>query len=502
MTGVQTCALPICSNYDIVRECWIEQSRWPDFDQGWRRALHDGVVAGTALPTVSVALRPPPPAIQTAAAPAHLESHFRPAPTVGDGRFLNNGWLQELPKPMLKLVWDNAALVSPKLAEREGLASGDLVDVEFRGRALRTPVWITPGQAENTITLYLGYGRDQVGRVGLGTGFNAYALRPSEALWFGAGARMTKTGRRHPLVSTQIHHAIDAKKRQLIRGETRLESLRHPGLARQTTDLNPPEATLFNPAEHRYDGHRWGMSIDLTTCLGCNACVVACQAENNIPVVGKDQVGRGREMHWIRLDTYYEGNLDHPSIYHQPVPCMQCENAPCELVCPVGATVHDKEGLNVQVYNRCIGTRYCSNNCPYKVRRFNFLQYADPITPSLKALRNPNVTVRSRGVMEKCTYCVQRISAARITAKKENRPVRDGEIRTACQQVCPADAIVFGDLSDPASRVSRLKALALDFSMLGELNTHPRTTYLARLRNPHLDLEPRGPGASLGPAHG
>jgi MoCo/4Fe-4S cofactor protein with predicted Tat translocation signal len=479
---------PVRSNYEIVRDYWKSQNRWPDFEQGWRRALHDGLAAGTALPVLQLPapssnLTPPP-----APATAGLELSFRPDPSILDGRFANNGWLQELPKPLTKLTWDNAVLISPGTAQREGLASGDLVDLEFRGRRLRAPVWITPGQAEGAVTLHLGYGRTRVGRVGTGTGFNAYALRSSEAFWSGPGVKMTRTGGRYPLVATQTHHLIDSEERQILREGTLLQFLRDPQFVRHATELPSPNATLFNPAEHRYEGQRWGMSIDLTACLGCNACVLACQAENNIPVVGKSQVARGREMHWIRVDSYFRGSPDNPEMTNQPVPCMQCENAPCELVCPVGATVHDKEGLNAQVYNRCIGTRYCSNNCPYKVRRFNFFQYADYVTPSLEPMRNPNVTVRWRGVMEKCTYCVQRISAARIAAKKEDRSIRDGEIRTACQQVCPAEAIVFGDLNDPASRVSKLKALELDYSMLGQLNTRPRTTYLAKLRNPAPEL--------------
>jgi MoCo/4Fe-4S cofactor protein with predicted Tat translocation signal len=480
---------PVRSNFDIVRDYWKSRNLWPDFEAGWRRALHDGFIAGTALPSATVALRPlelPPP---KATVPGGLEISFRPDPTIGDGRFANNGWLQELPKPMTKLTWDNAALLSPATAQRLGLASGAEVLVQWQGRSLRAPVWITPGQAENSVTFYLGYGRQQVGRVGTGAGCNAYALRASAAPWFGSGASLTKTGRHHALATTQHQHAIDSAERQILREGTLAEFLRDPAFVKQTTELPKREDTLFNPDEHRRDAPQWGMSIDLSACLGCNACVLACQSENNIPVVGKDQVARGRAMHWIRVDAYFSGPPDDPTVTHQPVPCMQCENAPCELVCPVGATLHDKEGLNMQVYNRCVGTRYCSNNCPYKVRRFNFFQYSDDTTPSLKPMRNPSVTVRSRGVMEKCTYCVQRISAARITAKKEDRPIRDGEIQTACQQVCPAQAIVFGDQSDPNSRVSKLKAQALDYSMLGELNTRPHTTYLAKLRNPHPDLE-------------
>jgi molybdopterin-containing oxidoreductase family iron-sulfur binding subunit len=418
-----------------------------------------------------------------------VEITFRPDPAIWDGRFANNGWLQELAKPVTKLTWDNAALVSPAAAQKQSLANGDMVELESAGRRLRLPVWITPGQADSSVAVYLGFGRNEVGHVGREVGFNAFALRASEALWSAQGAKMKKIGESHQLVTTQTHHSLDSAERQVYREGTLARFLKDPEFVRQSTEPpNKETETLFDPAEHRYDGYHWGMSIDLTTCIGCNACVLACQSENNIPVVGKAQVAVRREMQWIRLDTYFSGDLDQPAMSHQPVPCMQCENAPCELVCPVGATLHDHEGLNLQVYNRCIGTRYCSNNCPYKVRRFNFFQYADYHTPSLKPMRNPNVTVRWRGVMEKCTYCIQRISAARIAADEQDRPIRDGEIRTACQQACPAQAIVFGDLHDSNSRVSKLKKSPLDYSMLGELNTRPRTTYLAKLRNPNPAL--------------
>jgi MoCo/4Fe-4S cofactor protein with predicted Tat translocation signal len=476
------------SDYDIVRDYWQTRNRWGDFEKGWRRTLHDGLMADTASPTRKPDLRPIKLPSRTASS-EEIEISFRPDPSIWDGRFANNGWLQELAKPVTKLTWDNAALVSPKTAQKQSLSNGDMVELESAGRTLRLPAWITPGQADNSVTVYLGFGRNQVGHIGRSAGFNTFALRASDAFWSARSAKMKKIGENYQLVTTQTHQTIDSQERQIYREGTLAEFLKNPEFVRQTTESpNKETETLFNPAEHRYDGYHWGMSIDLTTCIGCNACVLACQSENNIPVVGKAQVAARREMQWIRVDTYFSGELDQPAMSHQPVPCMQCENAPCELVCPVGATLHDHEGLNMQVYNRCVGTRYCSNNCPYKVRRFNFFQYADYHTPSLTPMRNPNVTVRWRGVMEKCTYCIQRISAARIASEEQDRPIRDGEIRTACQQACPAEAIVFGDLSDGNSRVSKLKKLQLDYSMLGELNTRPRTTYLAKLRNPNPAL--------------
>jgi molybdopterin-containing oxidoreductase family iron-sulfur binding subunit len=322
--------------------------------------------------------------------------------------------------------------------------------------------------------------------VGTGAGFNAFALRTSDAPWFGSGLEIRRTGERYPLACTQDHQSMEG--RNLARGGTLAQFLEHPDFVHEMGHEPPPTMSMY--PGFAYEGYAWGMAIDLNACVGCNACVVACQAENNIPIVGKTEVIHGREMHWLRIDRYYKGGLDNPETVHQPVPCMHCENAPCEVVCPVAATVHGDEGLNEMVYNRCVGTRYCSNNCPYKVRRFNFLQYADYHTPSLKLLRNPDVTVRTRGVMEKCTYCVQRINAARIEAKKEGRAIRDGEILTACQQACPAEAIVFGNINDPHSRISTLKAEPLHYALLAELNTRPRTTYLARLRNPNPEIGP------------
>ncbi len=474
------------SSYEIVRDYWKGRRQSGDFEQFWRTTLHDGVMAGTALPAKRVSLRrvaTKPPSNPPSAASPGPAIVFRPDPTIFDGRFANNGWLQELPKPLTKLTWDNTALVSPVGAERLGLSNGDVVELHFQGRAVRAPIWIMPGQAEDAVTVHLGYGRTRAGRVGTGAGFNAYAIRTAGSPWFGSGLEIRKTGERYPLASTQHHHSMEG--RHLVRVGTQEEFRKTPDFAQKMAHDPAPGLTLYPP--HPYEGYAWGMAIDLSACIGCNACVVACQAENNIPVVGKAQVTRGRAMHWLRIDRYYAGSLDNPETYHQPVLCMHCEDAPCEIVCPVAATVHSDEGLNEMVYNRCVGTRYCSNNCPYKVRRFNFLQYADYDTPSLKLLRNPDVTVRTRGVMEKCTYCVQRISAARIQANKEDRPIRDGEIITACQAVCPTEAIVFGNINDLGSRVARLKAEPLSYGLLTELNTRPRTTYLARLSNPNPD---------------
>ena len=479
------------SDYNIVHEFWNSKNPGANFEKDWRRALHDGFIENTKLPAKKVSPRaiqfPSPKPI-----PKNLEITFRPDATIYDGRFANNGWLQELPKPITKLVWDNAAWISPVLAEKEKLSNGDVVELEFQNHKLKIPVWITPGQTGNSIALQFGSGRKSIGNVGRDAGFNVYHLRTSNALWSGNGATLKKTGECYPLVTTQTQHTIDSDDRQIMREGTFKEFQRDYNFVQKNSESPGENETLFDPQEFKNDGYRWGMAIDLSACIGCNACTIACQAENNIPVVGKTEVARGRIMHWIRVDTYFRGSPDNPEMTHQPVPCMQCENAPCEVVCPVGATLHDKEGLNLQVYNRCVGTRYCSNNCPYKVRRFNFFQYADYKTPSFKPMWNPNVTVRWRGVMEKCTYCLQRISAARINSEEQTRKIRDGEIKTACQQVCPAQAIVFGDLSDANSRVSKLKLHKLNFSMLGELNTRPRTTFLAKLRNPNPKLSENG----------
>lgn len=468
---------------EILRRHWQELSN----DAAWTAALQAGMVPNSGLPTRSPALRKD--ALERALPPlAHaptLELLLRPDPTVGDGRWANNGWLQELPKPLTQLTWDNAALISSELAARMDLSNGDMVDLRVRGQTARVPVWIMAGQAARSITLHLGYGRRRSGRVGDGRGFDAYPLRTTAEPWCAQDVQVLKTGAHYELAGTQHHFKMEG--RDLLRTGTLAEYLRDPHFVTRA-DRYPGTPPSLYP-DYPPGEYAWGMSIDLNACIGCKACTIACQAENNIPVVGKDQVQRGREMHWIRVDLYHEGPSENPRTHSQPVPCMMCEHAPCEVVCPVDATVHDSEGLNVQVYNRCVGTRFCSNNCPYKVRRFNFLQYVPKEAETLAAQRNPEVSVRRRGVMEKCTYCIQRIQTAHIEADKGSRRIRDGEVLTACQAVCPTQAIRFGDLADRRSGVAQAKASPRNYVMLGELNTRPRTSYLARLRNPNPALE-------------
>ncbi len=455
------------------------------FEQHWRKWLHDGFIAGTAFAPLAAVVAPDVATRITASAAVEgVEINFRRDETIYDGRFANNGWLQELPKPVTKLTWDNAALMAPSTAEANGLHTGDIIAIQHDGRTLNIPVWITPGHAREAITVSVGYGRTKAGRVGNGAGFNTYALRGSAAPWYGA-ATITKTGDTYDLVGTQDHWSIEG--RNIIRSATLEEFKATPTFVKDMEHLKLDQRISLY-ADKEYKGDQWGMAIDMNACTGCSACIIACVAENNIPVVGKDQVKRNREMHWLRIDRYFAGNLDTPDTYYQPMPCQQCENAPCEVVCPVSATVHSDEGLNDMVYNRCVGTRYCSNNCPWKVRRFNFLLYQDFNTPQFKLQRNPDVTVRSRGIMEKCTYCVQRINAARIQSKREDRAIRDGEIVTACQAVCPTEAIVFGNINDPNSKVAKLKSSPRNYTTLDDLNTRPRTTYLAAVRNPNPAL--------------
>jgi MoCo/4Fe-4S cofactor protein with predicted Tat translocation signal len=489
---------PLANPYDLVKGYWNGQHKGEDFEAWWRRAVHDGMVADSALPTKTPSLRGN--AITAPAGTRRLEGTleviFRPDPTIYDGRFANNGWLQELPKPVTKLTWDNAAIMSPGTASRLGLPVVDtldwdnagvpMVELTYQGNKLRAPVLVQPGHANGAVTLHLGYGRTKAGRAGTGQGFNPYGLRTAKALWHDVGLDAKRTPGAYPLATTQNNHLLDTR-RHVYRHATLAEYKTNPEAPHEGAEAPPPELTMY--PGFKYDGYAWGMAIDLTSCTGCSACVVACQAENNIAVVGKDQVRRSRDMHWLRVDTYYSGDPNNPALYNQPVPCMQCENAPCELVCPVQATTHSAEGLNDMVYNRCVGTRYCSNNCPYKVRRFNFYLFQDFETPSLKLMRNPDVSVRSRGVMEKCTYCVQRINEAKIDSERQGRKVKDGEILTACQQTCPTEAIVFGDINDPNGRVAKLKAEKLNYGMLADINTRPRTTYLASLRNPNPEIE-------------
>ena len=486
-----------------------------NFEDNWRKAVHDGVVPNTAATPRSVSVNPAflsQPETKTTGS-GSIEFSILPDPCVYDGRFANNGWLQELPNPLNKVTWDNVALVSPATAKKLGVnqaadleefsggsqgasfintrggnQNSDLVTIKYQGADIKEPVpmWITPGQPDDVITLFMGYGRTKAGKVGSGLGYNTFDVRRSDAMNYGFG-EVTKTGAGASIASTQIHFNMEG--RDLLR----------------TWDLNHLEEHVeaghqhdeYDKSMYPYEQHqatynvntKWGMSIDLNSCVGCNACVIACQSENNIPVVGKEQVERSREMHWMRVDAYYTGDINNPDgPDFQPLLCQQCEQAPCEVVCPVHATVHSAEGLNDMVYNRCVGTRYCSNNCPYKVRRFNFLLYQDWNTPQYKLMRNPEVTIRSRGVMEKCTYCTQRISIARIEAEKDGRKIRDGEVVTACQAVCPTDAIKFGDIADPNSQVAKAKKDHRNYNLLNELNTQPRTTYLAGLKNYNTEM--------------
>jgi MoCo/4Fe-4S cofactor protein with predicted Tat translocation signal len=476
------------------------------FETVWRQALHAGLIPATTAPRTTAAVNGGAVAqaagevlaAVSRAQPGQITLLLRPDPTIWDGRFASNAWLQELPKPIVKLTWDNALILAPKTAERLKVSFHETVEVSAGGRKLEAAVWILPGMAEDTALLTLGYGRKRAGN-GTGRGFNAYALRASNALWTAPGVQIRPLGGRYTLACTQNHHMIrgdevnedelaseQARERHVIRTGTLEEFRRDPDFLRKQREV--PEKSMY--PEHAYTGHAWGMGIDLNVCTGCSSCVIACQSENNIPVVGKEQVLAGREMHWLRIDRYFAGDLDAPSIHHQPLPCMHCENAPCEVVCPVAATVHSDEGLNDMVYNRCVGTRYCSNNCPYKVRRFNFLRYSDKDTPVLELVNNPDVTVRMRGVMEKCTYCVQRIEQAKIESKVERQPIPANWLQTACQQACPTQAIVFGDQNDPEWEVWKWKKEPLNYGLLEELNTRPRTTYLAKLRNPNPALEP------------
>ncbi len=481
--------------HDLVQGYWQKQHTGADFDAFWRKSLHDGWILGTTYVPRTVALKATSIPASQSALGANYEINFRRDPSIYDGRFSNNGWLQELPKPLTKLTWDNPIMIGPAMAERLKLNFKDVAELEFNGKKVKGAVWIQAGHPDNSITVFLGYGRTRAGRVGTGMGFDVYPLRTSQTPWFAEGAQLRPTGDIYQLASTQGYQTMETpngSERPLVQESSLEEYKKEPNFAKEGEP--PADLTLYKPFDYSKETYAWGMAIDLNSCVGCNNCIVACQSENNIAVVGKEQTLKGRHMHWLRVDTYYNGPRENPEGFFQPVPCMQCENAPCELVCPVQATIHSSEGLNDMVYNRCVGTRYCSNNCPYKVRRFNFLLFEDWKTPQFKLMRNPDVTVRSRGVMEKCTYCVQRINEKRIDAEtasvREGKDIRvGGDLQTACQQSCPANAIVFGNLNDPNSLVNQWKRQARNYSLLGELNTRPRTTYLAEVRNPNPELQ-------------
>ncbi|WP_437732546.1 TAT-variant-translocated molybdopterin oxidoreductase [Sorangium sp. So ce1335] len=476
--------------YDLVRATWLTTEGARRTEQDIRRALHDGVVAGTQLTDEQVTAAPQAAADALRAfAPAAaegLEVTFRPDLHAWDGRFANNGWLQELPHPMTKVTWGNGACLSPSTAARLNLKDGDVVTLSGAGAQVRLPVVVAPGQADDSVAISVGQGRRAQLRVGRGVGVDTTPLRKSDAFEVAGGFSIERTGEVAALARTQEHFVMEG--RPLAREGTLAQLQGDPEFAKKQVHV-PALFSLFKEPNRR-QGHAWGMSIDLNACIGCNACVVACQAENNIPVVGADGVRETREMHWLRIDRYYQGtNPDEPESIQQPLPCQHCENAPCEQVCPVAATAHSPEGLNDMAYNRCVGTKYCANNCPYKVRRFNFFEYGQPDSEHRKMQYNPNVTVRSRGVMEKCTFCVQRINHAKIEAKREGREhVKDGEVVTACQGACPTRAIVFGDLNDQQSQVSVTSASPRGYRMLDEINTKPRVTYLAKIRNKNPEL--------------
>ena len=479
-------------SHNIVKKFWLDQFTG-DKEQTWRKALHDGVVASSKTvdpikvtadaKKLAIAL-----AAETKAAATGVEVGFYPSSATWDGRYANNGWLQEAPDPISKLVWGNAAMISPKMARDQNLTDGDVISLTRGNVKMEAAVMIQPGHADDAVSIALGYGREKCGRVGKDVGSNANLIRTSDAFYFAPGFTLAATGKRETLATTQERGTGDNQEGRPLAREGSVEEYKKNSKFVEEMSEVPEIHSIYS--EFTYDkGNQWGMAIDLTSCTGCNACVVACQAENNTPVVGKDQVLRGREMHWIRMDRYYSGDENDPEVIEQPIPCMQCENAPCENVCPVQATSHSPEGLNDMAYNRCVGTRYCSNNCPFKVRHFNFLNFHRHEPEVVGLVYNPDVSVRMRGVMEKCTYCVQRIQETKIKAKQDGRrEIRDGEIKTACQQTCPAEAIVFGNINDPNSRVSKLKKQERNYAMLAELGIKPRTTYLAKLRNPNPEL--------------
>lgn len=506
MSAIEAVALAmgdeLTRGYDLVRRTFEPRFGAENFEAAWRTALHDGVVANSAPAVVAPSVDEervlrmmrdvePPSATPTT---DEIDLVFLADPRLYDGRYANNGWLQELPDTLTKLTWDNALFLSPATAKTLGARHERMARLTLDGESKEIVVYVMPGLAPNTAAVWLGHGRRDAGRVGNGVGFDVYPLRASTAMDLKPGASIEPLRQRYILASTQDHFAIDAlgARERERRVKTLIQEANHqhykenPTFAKEYGEHYPKHDLWTPPVE--YDGHKWGMAIDLNSCIGCNACVVACQAENNIPVVGKQQVRRGREMHWIRVDTYFKGDPNDPGVAHQPMTCLHCENAPCEQVCPVAATVHDHEGLNVMVYNRCVGTRYCSNNCPVKVRRFNFFNFNYGLREVEKMRFNPEVTVRNRGVMEKCTFCTQRLQEAKIRARNEKRPLHDGEAVSACAQACPTKAITFGDLNDVKSEIARKHEDERCYSILDILYIKPRAQYLARIHNPNPEL--------------
>ncbi|MEC7822327.1 MAG: 4Fe-4S dicluster domain-containing protein, partial [Candidatus Neomarinimicrobiota bacterium] len=507
------------SSYDFIREVWKSNIiRNSNFEKQWNKVLHDGVhqkpllkahkaVSSKKLSTASLNTK-------LKVKSDKFEVVFIASPSTYDGRYANNGWLQEVPKPITQLTWDNAALISMSVAKKLKIKNGQMLEISLDGKTMNIPAWIVPGQNKKTITIELGYGRDFNGRIGNSVGFNAYTLRTMATMAYGVNASIKVLNKTYPLAGTQDHYGLEEDSLALLGNTSGTDSIqkRIPELVRQSTldyykdhpnfvqdavkEHKPDKSrtwadhSMYNP-EPEYDytkGQQWGMSIDLTSCTGCNACSISCQSENNIPIVGKQQVLNGREMHWIRIDNYFSGDPENPEVSSQSVACVHCELAPCEQVCPVAATTHSSDGVNQMTYNRCLGTRYCANNCPYKVRKFNFYNFTKDTPEIVQMAMNPDVTVRFRGVMEKCSYCYQRVSEARIKAENEHREMIDGDVKTACQEACPADAIVFGDINDPNSNVSKAKRNNRDYALLGQLGTAPRTTYLAKIRNQNPKL--------------
>jgi MoCo/4Fe-4S cofactor protein with predicted Tat translocation signal len=494
-------------------------------ERQWKEILHSGFLPSSQFKSVAINLPADGQLEQTSfdsgeLKQGDLEVVFYPSPSVYDGRLANNGWLQELPQPVTKLTWDNAAIVSPKTAKAFGLVQGEMAHLVHNGVGMDLPIFVVPGQADGSVAVHIGYGRTSAGTVGTGVGHDVSALRPNVGDWVLTKAEIRGTTRPYKLATTQDHFSIDelgikevAKRAPVLIREGTLEQYNKDAKFAEIELHHEPESLWKNPDVAQ--GHAWGMTIDLNKCIGCNACVIACQAENNVPIVGKEQVSRGREMHWLRIDRYFhcdfektaeQGDFHNPvdvKVVHQPLACVHCENAPCEQVCPVAATVHTEEGINAMAYNRCVGTRYCANNCPYKVRRFNYFNfntkygyfygwsdYREEVNTKLQSLvLNPEVTVRGRGVMEKCTYCIQRVQNGKIKARQTGDGlVHDGDIKSACQEACPTQAIVFGDLNDKSSRVSQLQRDPRSYAMLADLNVKPRTLYLARVRNVPKEL--------------